>query len=303
MIQTAQEFITLRTSQDVAEQKRATNEEAPLSVWQEIIATFPEYKIWIVRNKTVPVEILETLCEDKNEVIRAEIASKRKINDSIFSILSKDENENVRYALMLNKSLTKQQLQQIEIKDSAWLQEKYTEIMQDATQTYVILKHANDNGISLQLADTPIEESGEIIHTFEAENYNEAMTKRNELLGFEPYIPLPINIIAQRQLTLFDKNKKPLQTVSAFIYEPVKVTETEYHCEYHINIEHQSKTSNALKTEALGGKTIIGFDSLQAIQLALKMMDSIIVAYNQSNDNKIYWHEYGVDCGFAYSFN
>jgi hypothetical protein len=170
--------------------------------------------------------------------------------------------------------------------------------MQDATQTYVIIKHAIDNGISLQLANTPVEENGEIIHTFEAKNYNDAMAKRNELLGFGPYIPLPTNIIAQRQLTLFDKNKRPLQPVKTFIYEPTKVSETEYHCEYHINIEHTSKTGKALKTEALGGKTIIGFDSLQAIQLALKIMGSIIVDYNQSNENKIYWQEYGVDCGF-----
>jgi hypothetical protein len=300
MIQSAKEFIALRSSQDLVEQKRATHDEAPLSVWQEIIAKYPEYKIWVVRNKTVPLEILELLSKDNDAQVRSEIASKRKINDSIISVLSKDEHENVRYALMLNKSLTKQQLQQIEIKDSAWLQEKCTEIMQDATQTYVIIKHAIDNGISLQLADAPQEENDKILHTFEAENYNDAMTKRNELLGYEPYIPLPTNIIAQRQLTLFDKNKKPLQTVNAFIYEPVKVTETEYHCEYHINIEHTSKTGKVLKTEALGGKTIIGFDSLQAIQLALKMMDSIIVAYNQSNDNKIYWQEFGVDCGFAY---
>jgi hypothetical protein len=303
MIQSAKEFIALRSSQDVAEQKRATNEEAPLSVWQEIIATYPENKIWVVRNKTVPVEILEILSKDNDAQIRSEVASKRKINDSIFSILSKDENKSVRYALMLNKSLTKQQLQQIKIKDSAWLQEKYIEIMQDATQTYVIIRRAIDDGISLQKADVPVEENDEILHTFEAENYKDAMNKRNILLGFGPYIPLPTNIIAQRKLTLFDKNKKPIHLVNAFIYEPIKVSETEYHCEYHINIEHTSKTGKALKTETLGGKTIIGFDSLQAIQLALKIMDSIIVAYNESNDNKIYWQEYGVDCGFAYSFN
>jgi hypothetical protein len=165
-------------------------------------------------------------------------------------------------------------------------------------QKYIVIKYLSDAGISLQTADMPIQENCEVLYSFEAANFNEAMAKRNELLGFGQYIPLSENIIVERLLRVFDKNGKPLHPVKTFIYQPVKVSETEFHCEYHIDIEHYSNAGKILNTKSLAGKTIIGYDSLQAIQLAMKMIKEIIIDYNNNNDNKIYWQEYGQDCGF-----
>lgn len=120
MITTAEEFIKLRSSERPEEYARAAQEEASSQTWEEIIEKYPDYKKWVIHNKTVPIEILEKLAKDSNPSIRAEVARKRKINDVIFQILAADKNENVRYALACNSKLTVDKLQQIKKDGSEW---------------------------------------------------------------------------------------------------------------------------------------------------------------------------------------
>ena len=127
MITSADEFVRLRTSDMIEEQERATNDTADISTWTEVIDRYPDYKHWVVHNKTVPIEILEVLSLDKDAIVRQAVARKRKINDKIFLTLSQDKDENVRYALICNTNLDDYQLKQIATDDSHWLTNKLRE--------------------------------------------------------------------------------------------------------------------------------------------------------------------------------
>ena len=127
MIKSADEFIKLRTSDLLEEYERAGNDPADIATWREVIEKHPDFKVWVIHNKTVPIEILETLTFDDHPDVRSAVARKRKINEKIFQILSRDKDEDVRYALMCNTKLTVDRLKQIETSDSDWLTEKLNE--------------------------------------------------------------------------------------------------------------------------------------------------------------------------------
>lgn len=130
MITSAEEFIHLRKSQNPEEYNRSAYEPAELSVWHDVINKFPEYKKWIIHNKTVQIEILELLSEDEDPDVRCEVARKRKINDKIFHELSQDSNESVRYALMCNTKISVELKCKIKTDDSKWLIEQLNKIIQ-----------------------------------------------------------------------------------------------------------------------------------------------------------------------------
>jgi hypothetical protein len=121
MIKSADEFVRLRTSEIKAEYDRSAHDAADISTWTEVIEKYPDHKEWVIYNKTVQIEILELLTSDRNPSIRSAVARKRKINDKIFETLAKDKDENVRYALMCNTTLSIDKLKQIETADSDWL--------------------------------------------------------------------------------------------------------------------------------------------------------------------------------------
>jgi len=127
MIKSAEEFIKLRTSEIQEEYDRSANEAADISTWTEVIEKYPDYKEWVIHNKTVPIEILERLTLDNDPKVRSAVARKRKINDKIFLMLSEDKDENVRYALMCNTNLTVDKLRQIKTADSDWLVKQLNE--------------------------------------------------------------------------------------------------------------------------------------------------------------------------------
>ena len=121
MIESADEFIRLRTSEIKEEYDRSTYDTADISTWTELINNYPDYKQWVIHNKTVPIEILEVLTLDNDPNIRSLVARKRKINDKIFKALSTDKDENVRHSLIYNSGLTIEKLKQINTADSDWL--------------------------------------------------------------------------------------------------------------------------------------------------------------------------------------
>lgn len=127
MIPSAEEFIRLRQSDDKNECDRASHDSAEIQVWLDVIEKYPDYKSWVIHNKTIQLEILELLCSDTDPEVRAAVARKRKINDIIFAVLSVDPDENVRYALLCNTKLTPNKISQINVDDSPWLIEKRDE--------------------------------------------------------------------------------------------------------------------------------------------------------------------------------
>lgn len=81
MIDSAEEFVRLiqnaSRSADREEQRRAVMEVAPIEVWFEVIERFPDMKMWVARNKAVPLEILEVLRRDPDEAVVDVVKQKR----------------------------------------------------------------------------------------------------------------------------------------------------------------------------------------------------------------------------------
>ena len=102
MIESAEEFVRLRTSEDPADYHRAAHEEAPLAVWEAVIEGWPEMREWVAHNKTVPIEILERLADDVDPKVRFVVATKRKLSEELFAKLAEDPDEGVRSRIAYN---------------------------------------------------------------------------------------------------------------------------------------------------------------------------------------------------------
>lgn len=105
-IRDAEEFIRLRTSEDPAEYRRAADEEAPLDVWQAIVAGHPDMRFWVAQNKTVPLEILRDLVDDDDAAVRSMVARKRRLDAASLRRLADDPDDAVREAVVRNPSAT-----------------------------------------------------------------------------------------------------------------------------------------------------------------------------------------------------
>ena len=109
-INSAAEFIRLRESEDPAEYRRAAHEDAPLEVWEEVLASRADLRYWVAQNKTVPVAVLTVLSEDSNADVRDMVARKRKLPESLQLKLASDCESSVRHALAYNAKVTEKVL-------------------------------------------------------------------------------------------------------------------------------------------------------------------------------------------------
>ena len=105
MIYTTEEFIRLRNSHIPSEYNRAGTDEAPLSVWLNLIENVHEMKVWVARNRSIPKEIIYILSNDDDPVVRDAIASKYPLDIEIYLRLSQDSDEGIRAKLTYNKAL------------------------------------------------------------------------------------------------------------------------------------------------------------------------------------------------------
>jgi hypothetical protein len=96
MIVSADEFIRLRYSDDPVEYRRAASEVAALDVWLEVIERHPDSRVWVARNKTVPVEVLSILAGDPNPEVRFAVSMKRKLTPELLRRLADDPDESIR---------------------------------------------------------------------------------------------------------------------------------------------------------------------------------------------------------------
>ena len=103
MIESSDEFVCLRKSSDPAEYLRAAEESAPLHVWLDVLKVFPDMKVWVAHNKTVPLDILRILAIDSDRDVRSAVAEKRKLDADLFQQLGSDSDEVVRQRVAYNK--------------------------------------------------------------------------------------------------------------------------------------------------------------------------------------------------------
>ena len=61
MINSAEKFRALRTSENRNDYSRAANEPAPDGVWTDVIEKFPDMRVWVAQNKTISIDILRVL--------------------------------------------------------------------------------------------------------------------------------------------------------------------------------------------------------------------------------------------------
>ena len=76
MIESAEEFVRLRTREDPGEYHRAAHEEASTGTWLDVIERYPDMRFWVANNKTVPLEVLEVLRQDADERVRSMVRCK-----------------------------------------------------------------------------------------------------------------------------------------------------------------------------------------------------------------------------------
>ncbi len=113
MIRNAEEFVRLRTSDDMVEQDMATWEEANVEVWLDIIKKYPEMKECVAHNKKIQQEILLILSDDPDWKVRSTVARKGSAGEKILWKLSKDESEAVRTGVIANRCITKEILESL----------------------------------------------------------------------------------------------------------------------------------------------------------------------------------------------
>ena len=110
-IESADEFVRLRLSDDPAEYHRAAHDDAPAAVWDEVISTHPDMKPWVVHNKNVPLELLRRLAGDPEVAVRCAVASKRKLDRELFVQLGGDAQPEVRHRIACNAKAPAEVLQ------------------------------------------------------------------------------------------------------------------------------------------------------------------------------------------------
>ena len=104
MIHSAEEFVMLRSSDDVQEYLRAVTDSAPIEVWQAVVCGHPEMRCRVAQNKTVPLVVLEALADDPDEDVRAAVAMKNKLTTDLFTKLAADFSDDVRARIAYNRN-------------------------------------------------------------------------------------------------------------------------------------------------------------------------------------------------------
>lgn len=102
MIESAEEFVRLRGSLDEAEHHRAAHEPAEVAVWLDLIERFPDYRMWVAHNKTVPPEVLRRLATDPDAGVRSMVAMRRSCPQDVLRQLAADHDESVRARVAWN---------------------------------------------------------------------------------------------------------------------------------------------------------------------------------------------------------
>ncbi len=113
MIESAEEFVRLRESEDPDEYQRAAHEPASEAVWFEVVERYPEMRKWVAHNKTVPLSVLAVLASDPDSDVRDMVAMKRKVGPELLSRLAGDSHEGVRQSVATNAKTPREILERL----------------------------------------------------------------------------------------------------------------------------------------------------------------------------------------------
>ncbi len=110
MINSAEQFRSLRESEDPDEYQRVAHDEAPVEVWLDVVSRMPDMRFWVAQNKTVPIVVLQQLADDPDSRVRDMVARKRRIPETLQMKLAADSEPSVRTALAYNAKVTERVL-------------------------------------------------------------------------------------------------------------------------------------------------------------------------------------------------
>ncbi len=96
IFQTAEQFVRARSSSDPEEQRRASWGEADVEVWMDVVRRYPDYRVWVAHNKTVPLSVISVLASDPDPRVRDMVSCKRKLTADLLEKMSWDPHDSVR---------------------------------------------------------------------------------------------------------------------------------------------------------------------------------------------------------------
>ncbi|MET1004438.1 MAG: hypothetical protein ABWX96_02750 [Propionibacteriaceae bacterium] len=112
-LSSAAEFVRLRSSQDPHDYGAADRGTATVNIWREVLADHPDFRRWVAHNKTVPLEILETLAVDTDPRVRAAVASQQSLTEALFDLLAADDEDAVRLRIVHNAATPRPVLERL----------------------------------------------------------------------------------------------------------------------------------------------------------------------------------------------
>ncbi len=113
MIGSVDEFLRLRYSDDPMEYRRAASEPAALDVWLALIDRHPDSRVWVARNKTVPVDVLSLLVEVPSPEVRFAVSLKKKLTPELLERLADDPDESVRLQVARHQNTSRETLERL----------------------------------------------------------------------------------------------------------------------------------------------------------------------------------------------
>ncbi len=137
MITSLSEYESLLNSDDVEDRHRVARDSAPAEVWLKIISEMPEYRAYVVQNKTLPLDVLRVLAQDVDRDVRFTVAMRRAAakDETIADLLASDSDAGVRAALAKNPKLRQTVLQRLAGDEDDWVRECAENSLAQRTQS------------------------------------------------------------------------------------------------------------------------------------------------------------------------
>ena len=105
MIEDVATFRRLWMSGNPMLRHRLTHDEASPEVWRAVVASLPEARAVVARNKTLPADILVVLADDGDRLVREEVAGRHGLPRAAQERLAADPESLVRHRLAFNASV------------------------------------------------------------------------------------------------------------------------------------------------------------------------------------------------------
>ncbi|MGW8727919.1 hypothetical protein ACWGNF_18045 [Streptomyces sp. NPDC055808] len=84
-----------------------------MQVWAEVVDRYPEERVGVVQNKTVPLAVLETMIDDPDARVRFMVAMKRKLTPDLLERLARDADESIRMRVAQHRNTSRRTLESL----------------------------------------------------------------------------------------------------------------------------------------------------------------------------------------------